>query len=212
MRSRSQTRWVGLVLAPLLVAIAPLVVSAQGDRDDQATLTLNNVKERLKQNKEYLKQAKQHARRGDAAGVNTALENYERSMEGLNRAMQEGRVEGDESGREEAFERVERATRKHGEVLADLLNKVPEQARPAVERAMEQSQHGRATALQNLERVRTMRQEREAAQMRQRTGQPEGVGRPGRTGGPATGPKTPAGGAGRPGGRPSGGPPGGGPG
>jgi DNA-binding protein H-NS len=69
-------------------------------------------------------------------------------------------------------------------VLAGLMGKVPEQARPAIQRAMENSQKGRTTALSNLEQVRTERQERERAEMRRNEqargayGQHDGMGRP----------------------------------
>jgi hypothetical protein len=55
-----------------------------------------------------------------------------------------------EEGVARAYEAVERGTRRHTEVLTDLLGKVPEEARPAIERAIEVSQNGRNTALANL--------------------------------------------------------------
>ncbi|WKZ33024.1 MAG: DUF5667 domain-containing protein [Thermodesulfobacteriota bacterium] len=53
-----------------------------------------------------------------------------------------------------ALERVEAATMKHTEVLAGLLEKVPAEARPAIEHAMEVSRTGRDHALGALERIR----------------------------------------------------------
>jgi len=199
--------------AVCLVGFSPLRMLGQ----DQPVLTLNEVKNRLKENKKYLDDARKHGKAGDAAGVETAVENYDRSMEGLNRALNSGRFEGDEGALEEAYERVEKATSKHGQVLADLLTKVPEQARPAIERAMVNSQKGRTTALANLERVRNARQERLAAEERQRMGRSGQAGRPGSLGRPEGLGGVPTGiggarpvGGGRPGGVGGGRPPGGG--
>ena len=46
----------------------------------------------------------------------------------------------------EALEAVERSTKKHTEVLTVLLGQVPEQARSAIEHAIEVSKRGRNTA------------------------------------------------------------------
>jgi hypothetical protein len=204
------------LLAFCVLAFAPAALVAQ-EEEDQATLTLKDVKNRLKENKSFLDQAKSRGKAGDAEGIQTAIENYDRGMTGLNQALEAGQFEGSERDHEKALEQVEQATRKHGEVLSDLLTKVPEEARPGIERALANSQKGRETALANLERVRAERQERAAAQRRQGMGQPGATGQPGTVGRPS-GVGAP-GGVGRPGGvgggRPSGvggGPPGGGPG
>lgn len=200
-----------------VLALAPVESAAQEESEDQATLTLKEVKNRLKENKKHLEQARTRGRAGDAQGVQTAIENYDRGMTGLNRALEAGRFEGSERDHEKALEQVEIATRKHSEVLSDLLTKVPEQARPGIERALANSQKGRETALANLQRVRAQRQERErlAAQERHRAGEagigrPGTMGRPGDIGGPG-GLGRPGGVGGRPGGV-GGGPPAGGPG
>jgi len=173
----------GLVgLTSILFLLVPAGFGAQDDA--QRTMTLQEVKDRLKENKNYLKDAEKKGKAGDAAGVQTALENYDRNMAGINRAMNAGGFQGSEGQREEAFDRVEKATRKHGEVLANLEGKVPEQARPAIQRAMEASQKGRTTALSNLQQVRTERQQRERAEMQRQNqagggfGRDNGMGRP----------------------------------
>lgn len=134
--------------------------------------------------------------------MDVALKNYERRREGLHRAMSEGWFKGDEFEREEPFQRVEQATRKHTEVLTGLLDKVPEQARSHIAHAIEVSQGGRATALANLERARAQRQKRQASEGRQGSGRPEDLGRSGSRGRPGGLGDPPASGRGGPPGTP----------
>jgi len=53
----------------------------------------------------------------------------------------------------QALEAVEMATKKHTEVLTDLLKKIPDQAKSAIEHAIEVSKRGRNVALDTLERI-----------------------------------------------------------
>ncbi len=53
----------------------------------------------------------------------------------------------------EALDAVERSTKKHTEVLAALLEKIPDQARSAIEHAIEVSKRGRNTALDRLRKI-----------------------------------------------------------
>lgn len=161
--------------------LAPLTVVAQAD--SRAGLKLQDVKERLEQNAKFLEQARNRGKAGDAPGLNTALENYTRGTQGLDRALAAGKFDGDVWDREEAFERVEKATRKHGDILSELRTKVPEQALPAIERALSVSQHGRETAMQNLQQARGARQAAE----RQGARRPDSSGRPGTINSPAGG-------------------------
>lgn len=73
------------------------------------------------------------------------------ALEALDLA-QKGRIT-NEQGVARAYDAVEQGTRKHTEVLTDLLEKVPDEARPAIERALEVSQTGRNTALSNLSAI-----------------------------------------------------------
>ena len=136
----------------LLVVPAALAAPQQAG---QATLTLNQVKQRLKQNKQYIKEAKKRAKAGDAAGLNTALNNYDRNMEGLNTALSHGGFQGTPSQQEDAYNRVQSATGKHLKVLNGLLSKVPSQAVPHIQHAIEVSQTGQQTALSHLSQLRT---------------------------------------------------------
>ncbi len=162
-----------LAILPVATLLSmPTAVWAQEQASqDQRNLTLQDVKDRLKQNEKYIQDASQHGKAGDAKGTQVALDNYSRSMEGLNRAIAQGQFEGDEFARVEALERVEMATRKNGEVLAGLLDKVPEEAKPRVQNAMEVSQTGRTTVLGQLNAARA---QRDAAVSRRRQSQQSG--------------------------------------
>jgi hypothetical protein len=86
---------------------------------------------------------------------------------------------------------VEEATRRHLTVLQGLLGRVPEQARPALQHALEAAKRGHEQANVALDR---------AAERAGTGGKPENTGRPGGTpGGPPEGaPGGPGGGRGRP--------------
>jgi len=157
-------------------------LNASFDPLERATLHTEHAKERLAEVKAMVSKGR-HEFAGDL------LRDYETSIKGamneINRASGQGRDVG------KALEAVERSTKKHTEVLTDLLSKVPEEARPAIKQAIEVSKLGRNTALDRLERIQ--RGEIPA-------GKPEGVGRPER-------PEGPGGFGGPGGGRPGGGPP-----
>ena len=71
--------------------------------------------------------------------------------------------------------RVAEATWRHMEVLARVYEEVPEQAKPAIARAMEVSQRGHAAALGALERVRLHRSQEPGPPEGVTPGPPEGV-------------------------------------
>jgi hypothetical protein len=175
-------------------------LNAAFDPLEKATLHTKYAGERLAEVKAMISKGR-HEFAGDM------LKDYETAIKG---AMDEiNRAQGRDVSK--ALEAVERSTTKHTEVLTDLLGKVPEQARPAIQHAIEVSKRGRNTAFDRLERIQ--RGEIPA-------GKPEGIGRPEKPEGPGRleRPERPAipGGIGRPGGfggpgggRPGGGPPGG---
>jgi len=167
-------------------------LNAGFDPLEKATLHTKYAKERLAEVKAMIS-------KGKPEFVEGLLKDYENAIGGaldeINRAQVQGR---DVS---EALEAVERSTKKHTEVLTDLLGKVPEQAKPAIRHAIEVSKRGRNIALDTLGKIQ--RGEIPA-------GRPEGIGRPEGLGRPER-PSRPEG-IGRPGGlgRPGGGRPGGG--
>jgi len=61
----------------------------------------------------------------------------------------------EDDGLSEALKAVERSTKKHTEVLTDLLNKVSEEARPSIEHAIAVSKRGRNIAVESVELART---------------------------------------------------------
>ena len=77
---------------------------------------------------------------------------------------------------DKALKAVEKALRKHTEVLKGLLEKVPEKAKEAIAQAIEVSKHGRDTALKMLGKRKRGRPG-EAEKPRDYRG-PEGVGKP----------------------------------
>lgn len=80
----------------------------------------------------------------------------------------------------EAIEAVERSTKKHTEVLTNLLDEVPEQARAAIAHAIEVSKRGRTTALDRLEKIKrgeVPSGRPEGVEKSEKSGKPEGVGK-----------------------------------
>lgn len=79
--------------------------------------------------------------------------------EGRNKALEAlGRAQTGQTSKEEgiarAYEAVNEGTQKHLDVLRDLRDKVPPEARPAIERAWRESQTGRNTALSTLSTIK----------------------------------------------------------
>jgi hypothetical protein len=200
-----------LIVSCVLLA-GPANVLAQQTNNDQATLTLKQVKQQLKQNKEYLKEAQKRGKAGDTSGLQTALNNYDRSMVGLNTAISQGRIEGTPAQQEDVYNRVQKATQKHIDVLNGLLSKVPAQAVPHIQHAIDVSKTGQTTALNHLSTLQAQQGmgqgNRPGFGQAGGMGRPEGVGRPGGVGG-FPGGASPMGGAmGHPGGGPPAGHPG----
>src|SRR5260370_5879128 len=114
-----------------------------------------DVKDRRKQNQSVLEDAQKRAKAGQSACLQTALENFSRGPDGLNHALSWGPVSGTPNQQEEALSRVADATSKHTKTLTNLLNKVPAQAQPAIQRAISVSQKGHDTATTNLQGFHT---------------------------------------------------------
>jgi len=147
-------------------------LNAGFDPLEKATLHTKYAKERLAEVKAMIS-------KGKPEFVEGLLKDYEKAtgeaMNEINRAQAQGR---DVS---EALEAVERSTKKHTEVLTDLLGKVPEQAKPAIRHSIEASKRGRNIALDTLRKI----QRGEIPGGRPKgIGMPEGIGRPGGIGRP----------------------------
>ncbi len=189
MRHTRELVILGVLFVSCVLLAGPANTFGQQASNDQATLTLKQVKQRLNQNKNYLKEAKKRGKAGDAAGLQTALNNYDRSMEGLNTALSHGGLQGSPSQQQDAYNRVQTATQKHLNVLQGLLNnpKIPAQGKAGINKAIAASQKGQQTALSHLSQLQAQqamgRANRPGFGQSQGMGRSEGMGRPGGAGG-----------------------------
>jgi len=96
------------------------------------------------------------------AGVIVATRSKNKYIKKLMKDIEKHRTEADfyirqglDEGRDvtTAIEVVESSTKKHTEVLTDLLNKVPAKAQLAIQRAIEVSRTGRNVSLDRLEKI-----------------------------------------------------------
>ena len=147
-------------------------LNAAFDPLEKATLHLEYAKERLAEVKEMIF-------KGKPEFVEGLMEDYENSiteaMTNIEHAAKQGRDV------TEALKAVERSTKHHIEVLTDLLEKVPEEAKPAIRHSIKVSKIGRNTALDRLRRIQ--RGELPGGKpaeigIPRRIGRPEGIGRP----------------------------------
>jgi hypothetical protein len=160
---------------------------------EKATLHIKHATERLAGVKEMIS-------KGKSEFVEDLLKDYENSIDGAMDEVKRAQVQGKDVRK--ALEAVERSTKKHIEVLTELLDKAPEQAKPAIQHSIEVSKRGRNIALEMLTRIQ--RDEitigsPEGIGKSQGIGRPEGIERPRGFGGPGGG--MPGSGRGRPAGR-----------
>jgi hypothetical protein len=78
--------------------------------------------------------------------VGDTLKRYEEKLEAAMARAKAAKDNGEDTT--ELLQKISDATSKHLEVLSGVLEKVPEQAREAIQNAMERSQNGHDTALQ----------------------------------------------------------------
>jgi hypothetical protein len=171
-------------------------LNAQVEPLEKATLHTEYAKERLAE-------VKAMTFKGKPEFVENLVKDYEKAIAGAMEEINRAQAQGQDVSK--ALEAVETATQKHTEVLTELLDKVPEKARPAIAHAIEVSKHGRNRALDTLNKIK---EGEPSIGKPEGIGKPKGVSRPEQTGRPAEVGKPE--GAGRPGGsRPAGGPGGG---
>jgi hypothetical protein len=174
---------IGFLTFACALLFAPAGAFAQQSGSNPAALTLKQVKQRLKQNKQYIKQAKKSAKANDAQGLNAAIENYNRGMDGLNAALSHGGVQGTPAQQQDAYNRVQSATQKHMKVLDNLISsgKVTNpKAISAIQNAETASQKGQTTAESHLSQLQTQQAMGQAN--RPGFGQAGGMGRAGSMG------------------------------
>ncbi|MFP4117737.1 MAG: DUF5667 domain-containing protein [Candidatus Woesearchaeota archaeon] len=99
------------------------------------------------------------AERGDEEALEKAMQNYERAME--------RRSEQSNSSEDEA-ESFANQSSKHLEVLSRVRDKVPEQARDSIGRAMERGAEGRERSIENLKKKNPERGQQVAERTLQR--------------------------------------------
>ena len=97
---------------------------------------------------ERLAEAKAVAEKGKSELVEKTLERYEMQLQ--NSIIRAKKAQNKGENAEEVMTRVGLATQKHLEVLAEVYEKVPEQAKPAIENAMEVSLKGHEKAVETL--------------------------------------------------------------
>jgi hypothetical protein len=177
---------IAMIAAFGTLLVVPAGMASQHATNDQSPLTLKQVRQRLKQNKQYLKEAKNRVKAGDTAGLDTALNNYDRSMQGLNTALSQGQIQGSPSQKKDAYNRVQTATSKHLQVLNGLLTKVPPQAVAHIQHAIDVSKMGQTTALNQLSQLHAQQGLEQGSNSgfgrSQGNGRPEGMGRSGGVG------------------------------
>jgi hypothetical protein len=190
MKRLVQLSLIGFLMFSCALLIASTGALAQQGTNDQSTLTLQHVKEQLKQNQQYLNEAKKRGKAGDAEGLNTALQNYNRGMEGLNTALSHAGIQGSPSQQQDAYNRVQSATSKHLKVLNNLLTSgkiTNPHAIAAIQNAITVSQKGQTTALSHLSQLKTQQAMGQANRpgfgQAGGVGRSEGMGRPGGMGG-----------------------------
>ena len=183
MKHAIQISLIGFLTLACALVFAPAGAVAQQTDSNPAALTLKQVKQRLKQNQKYIKQAKKSAKANDPQGLNTAIDNYNRNMDGLNTALSHGGVQGTPAQQQDAYNRVQNATQKHLKVLDNLIasGKVTNpKAISAIQNAETASQKGQTTALSHLSQLQTQQAMGQAN--RPGFGQAGGMGRAGSMG------------------------------
>lgn len=126
-----------------------------------------------------LAEARALANEGKAEAAEKAVKRYEEQLERSQARAEEAREKGKDT--EEVLTRTSEATLRHQVVLAEVYAKVPEQARPGIERAMRASMRGHEQSMRRVSRdkreevLRDERGERREAEQRLRELRERGV-------------------------------------
>ncbi len=148
----------------LTVAFLSLHLASAQDSDEfDEPLSKKGAEQAVKLAEDALQNAERAQGRDDTPGMEHALENYSRHMNKLERGIHGGNVLHDEH--EDVAQIVAEATYKHTSTLEALYDKVPDQGKQGIERALDASKRGHETALENLSKERreelTQRHERQ---------------------------------------------------
>ncbi|MEX0932981.1 MAG: S8 family serine peptidase [Candidatus Pacearchaeota archaeon] len=109
---------------------------------------LEKAKLHIKYSEERLAEAQILAEEGDVERAQEIISDYEENLENSRRISEIAMGLGDNTTT--VNELIAEATSIHLKVLGDIYNKVPEQARPSIEQAIENSARGRAEAINAL--------------------------------------------------------------
>lgn len=146
--SRQWSLWTGLLAGVMLSALVFVATPALSQDVERARTVFGESSVAAEQALELaLEQAAPEAR----FDLERALGEVRAARERTARELADVRNAPRAVGRARAREAVDRGTQIHLRVLQDALGKVPEQARPAIERALRVSGAGRATALRALD-------------------------------------------------------------
>lgn len=107
----------------------------------------------IKMSEKRLAEARALADKGESDLASSTLARYQSQLEKVEQRIDRARSnEGEDvdKGLQNAIERVASSTLKHQSVLADVYERVPEEAKPAISRAMEASSAGHENALSNI--------------------------------------------------------------
>ncbi|MEX0920562.1 MAG: S8 family serine peptidase [Candidatus Pacearchaeota archaeon] len=113
---------------------------------------LEKAKLHVRHSEERLAEAEALSEKGDLEGTGKALEDYERSINNSIRVSETARGLGENTS--SVDELVAEATSTHLRVLGDVYNKVPDVAKPSIERAIEASARGRESSINAIRESR----------------------------------------------------------
>lgn len=95
-----------------------------------------------------LSEAKALADKGNTEMAERAIERYQEQVENALSRAERARERGEDT--DDILTRVSEATLRHQETLADVYEKVPEEAKPAIKRAMEKTMRGNEEAMKAI--------------------------------------------------------------
>ena len=138
-----------IIFLTLVFLSFPLAIAQDWEKFDEP-LSEKQAKRTVKSAEDALTSAKRAQGREDHSGMERGLEGYSHHMNNLQRRLYNGNVLPDE--REDVAKIVYEATYKHTTTLEELSNndKVPEQGKEGIQHALDVSQRGHDTALENF--------------------------------------------------------------
>lgn len=127
----------------LAFGTAPAALAQNGE-----PLTKKEAEKLLKQSEQSLKEAQRASKRGEVGQAAEHSVRYTETMDRLNSGLSASNMDNGMNDLEalDVAERVGEATLKHESTLLEVLERVPDQAKPAIERALEASLRGHETA------------------------------------------------------------------